>query len=155
MAQTVVAPIAGTVTGLNVKAGQTVSSQSVALTVVPGDVMFHAELLVPGRSVGLLETGLELRLRFEAYPYDRYGLYAARIVSIARSPTLPGDAQFPVALLKPVYRVRAALDRQHVTVAGRPRALVPGMALQADILLEERTLLEWMMRPLHGVTKRL
>ncbi|MGH8222276.1 MAG: HlyD family secretion protein [Woeseiaceae bacterium] len=155
LAQGVVAPIGGTVTGLAVKQGQTVSAQTPALSIVPRDARFHAELLVPGRSLGRLDERLELQLRFEAYPYERYGLYSARIVSIARSPMLPGDAEVPVPVVEPVYRVRAELAQQEVMLDGTARSLAPGMALQADILLDERSLFEWLIRPLSGVSRRL
>jgi membrane fusion protein len=47
--------------------------------------------------------------------------------------------------------VIAALERQDVDVAGKKVPLQPDMLLKADILLERRSLMEWLLSPLHSV----
>ena len=56
---------------------------------------------------------------------------------------------------EPVYRVRVRLDAQDVIAAGRLQALKPGMQLSASLVLEHRTLVEWVLEPLFGITGRL
>ncbi|MDH4049246.1 MAG: HlyD family efflux transporter periplasmic adaptor subunit [Gammaproteobacteria bacterium] len=154
LAQMVVAPIDGTVSAIHITRGQTVSSDSLALSLIPESTTMHAELLVPGRSIGLLDAQQAVELRFDAYPFEKYGTYSAKLERAAGSLLFPGDARLPVAITEPVYRVRATLARQAVNVDGQPRALTPGMTFRADILLGERTLLEWMMAPALGTKRR-
>ncbi|HSD68657.1 MAG TPA: HlyD family efflux transporter periplasmic adaptor subunit [Woeseiaceae bacterium] len=153
--QTVVAPVAGRISALHVSEGQTVLADTLALSLLPATAQFHAELLVPARSVGMLEESARVQLRFDSYPFEKYGVHGATVERIARSLLLPGDARLPVAIAEPVYRVRATLDRQHVEVDGSRRALTAGITLKADILVSERTLLEWILAPVLSAGRRL
>jgi membrane fusion protein len=56
---------------------------------------------------------------------------------------------------EPVYRVDVKLDRQNVSALGKEIALRPGMLVSADILLERRTLLEWLFEPVLQLRGRL
>jgi len=49
---------------------------------------------------------------------------------------------------EPYYRATAILDHQSVRAFGQDLALRPGMKLEADIVLEERSLLAWLLEPL-------
>jgi membrane fusion protein len=48
-----------------------------------------------------------------------------------------------------------ALARQSIDAFGREVALQPDMTLSADVILEKRSLLEWLFEPLFGVRGRL
>jgi membrane fusion protein len=153
--QTVVAPVDGRVSVLHIITGQTVTPDTLALSLLPASAQYYAELFVPGRSIGLLDETARVQLRFDSYPFEKYGLYGATIERIARSLLLPGDVQLPVPVVEPVYRVRAALDRQHVQIDGAPRALTAGLTLKADILVSERSLLEWLLAPVISAGSRI
>jgi membrane fusion protein len=153
--QTVVAPVDGRVSVIHIITGQTVSPDTLALSLLPESAQYYAELFVPGRSIGLLEETARVQLRFDSYPYEKYGLYGATIDRIAGSLLLPGDVHVPVPVVEPVYRVRAALDRQHVQIEGAPRALTAGLTLKADILVSERSLLEWLLAPVISAGRRI
>lgn len=155
VSQTVVAPVDGHVSALHIIRGQTVSADTLVLSLLPASAQFYAELIVPGRSIGMLDESARVELRFDSYPFELYGQYGATIDRIARSLLLPGDARLPVPVSEPVYRVRAALDRQYVEVNGTRRALTSGLTFKADILLSERSLLEWMLAPVISVSNRL
>jgi membrane fusion protein len=103
----------------------------------------------------MLDPGQAVDLRFDAYPFEKFGIQQATVEQVARSLLLPDDARFPVAVHEPVYRVRARLHRQSIDVEGDARSLSPGLTFQADILLGERTLLEWLLAPVIGASKRL
>ena len=53
--------------------------------------------------------------------------------------------------------VRAAvtLDQQSVAAYGQAQALVPGMQLEADVLLDRRRLIEWLFEPVLGIAGRV
>jgi membrane fusion protein len=56
---------------------------------------------------------------------------------------------------EPVYRITATLDNQTVDAYGQQVALRPGMLLSADIQLDKRSLLEWLLAPLYSLKGRL
>lgn len=51
-----------------------------------------------------------------------------------------------------LYRITVSLARQEVNVYGRPVALQPGLQLDADITLERRRLIEWLLEPVFTLT---
>ncbi len=55
---------------------------------------------------------------------------------------------------EPVYRITVDLKQQTVTAYGNPMPLQPGMKLEADVLLERRRLVEWMLEPLFSISGR-
>ena len=56
--------------------------------------------------------------------------------------------------VEPVYIVRVALNNPSVTAFGERVALKPGMTLKANVLLEQRSIFEWIFEPLYSVRGR-
>ena len=90
-------------------------------------------------------------LRYEAYPYQKFGHYEGVVASISRSAVNPGELPPQLAAVggmtgsatEPVYLITVQLARQTVTAYGRQVDLQPGMRLEADIALETRRLAQW------------
>jgi membrane fusion protein len=61
------------------------------------------------------------------------------------------DISVPLSLKEPVYRVSVSLDRPDVDAYGARIPVQPGMLLRADIILERRTLIDWLLDPLKSV----
>ena len=149
------APVTGTVTNIAVNAGQSIAADTLLATVVPRGSGLHAELLVPTRAIGFIAQGQEVVLRYEAFPFERFGQYRGLVADISRTVWSPGEKIGPLAVREPVYRVAVKLDRQGVGAIGQEFQLRVGMLVNADILLEKRTLLEWMFEPLLQLRGRL
>ena len=144
------AAVDGTVTALLAKPGQAVQAGQPLLSVLPGDGLLEAELLVPSRAIGFVEPGDRVMLRYQAYPYQKFGHQHGRVERISRSALGPGELGNAQAA-EPYYRVTVALARQAVVAYGREEPLRPGMLLDADILGERRRLVEWLLEPLYSL----
>jgi membrane fusion protein len=96
-------------------------------------------------------------LRYRAYPYQKFGQQYGEVVRISRSALSPAEAAVVLghASELPLYSVVVALDRQSIDAYGKVEALKPGMALDADILLDRRSLWQWMFEPLYGMRQQL
>jgi membrane fusion protein len=141
------APMAGVVTNIAVNKGQSIAADSPLAMVMPKGSGLHVELLVPTRAIGFVKPGQEVVMRYEAFPHERFGQYRGVIVDIGRNVWTQGERIGPLSAKEPVYRVDVKLDRQAVTALGQEYALRPGMLVNADLLLEKRTLLEWIFEP--------
>ncbi|MFT4676363.1 MAG: membrane fusion protein [Patiriisocius sp.] len=148
------ASASGVVTAVQVVQGQSIDPSRSLLTIIPEGSHLIAELLLPTRSIGLVKTGDSARLRFDAFPYQQFGLVAATIIQIDRALLMP-DSATPWPLREPVYRVRAVLSQQEIGRADQTYPLRSGMQVQADILLEKRRLLDWVLKPLIGLKVRI
>ncbi|RPI63404.1 MAG: HlyD family efflux transporter periplasmic adaptor subunit [Lysobacterales bacterium] len=150
-ATTVSAPQPGTVTGLAADVGQSVQVGTVLARIVPKEPKLVAELFAPSRAVGFVAVGDEVRLRYAAFPYQKFGHARGAVTSVSAT-TVAGDAALGV---EPTYRVAVALESQAVTAYGAPRRLMPGMAVEADVLGERRRLYEWVLEPLYALADRI
>lgn len=154
----VTAPISGVISSLSVKSGQTVVAGQPMMTLLPGTGALEAELLVPSRAIGFIDPGDRVLLRYDSYPYQKFGHHRGRVARISRSALTPGELDTGESRswkAESYYRVVVRLDRQTVTVYGREEALRPGMRMEADILGERRRLIEWVFEPLFAVRGRV
>ncbi|HMG06581.1 MAG TPA: secretion protein HlyD, partial [Chthoniobacterales bacterium] len=80
---------------------------------------------------------------------------AGRVLAVSRSATAASELTVLLGrtITEPLYRVLVALDQQTVNAYGRAEALKPGMTVDADILLDRRRLIEWVLEPLYGVSR--
>jgi membrane fusion protein len=149
------APVSGVVTNIAVNNGQSIAADAPLATVLPKGSGLHVELMVPTRAIGFVKAGQDVMLRYDAFPYERFGQYHGRIIDIGRNVWSAGDRVGPVSVREPVYRVDVALDRQDVSALGQNFTLRPGMVVNADLLLEKRTLFEWIFEPVLKLKERI
>ena len=136
-----------------VAAGQSLLSE------LPAGSMLQAQLLVPSRAIGFIEPGSRVVLRYQAFPYQKFGQQYGKVADISRSALSPSEVAAVLGQAtrqaEPLYRVQVALDSQQVMAYGKAQSVKPGMALDADILMERRSLIEWLFEPLYGLGHRL
>ena len=149
------APINGTVTNIAINQGQSVAADSLLATVLPKGSVLHVELLVPTRAIGFVNKGKEVVMRYEAFPFERFGQYRGVIADVSQAVWSAGEKVGPLAIKEPVYRVDVKLDKQTVAALGQEYPLRSGMLVNADILLEKRSLLEWIFEPVIQLRGRL
>ena len=73
---------------------------------------------------------------------------------MAQSLLLPQDTDLPVALNEPAYLVTVDLAEQAVQAYGKRFPLQTGMAIDADVMLDRRSIIEWVFEPLFSLAKR-
>ena len=128
--------------------GQAVQAGQPLLSLLPRGARLQAQLQVPSRAIGFIRPGDRVQLRYQAYPYQKFGHQAGRVLRISRSTVASAPG---AAMAEPQYRVLVELERQGVIAYGRAEALRPGMLLEADILGERRRLYEWLLEPLYSL----
>jgi membrane fusion protein len=148
------APISGRVSSLQATVGKSADPRQLQLSIVPDGSILQAELFVPTRAAGFVRNGQRVRILYEAFPYQNFGTYGGRIVRISHTVLTAADTSAPVELKEPAYRVTAALDRPDVDAYGDKIPLQPDMLLRADIILDSRALMSWLLNPLLGVGMR-
>jgi membrane fusion protein len=141
------APIAGRITSIQVNAGQSMTTNQWLLTIIPNDMVLHAELFLPSRAIGFVTENKKVLLRYDAFPYQRYGLHKGIVSEISVAAAPARDYSFYMQSPEPVYKVKVTLEKQLVNAFGKNIALQPGMTISADILLEKRSILEWLLEP--------
>ena len=147
----VVAPANGIATGIAAVVGQLVDNSAPLAFIVPAGSRLRAELYAPSRAVGFVSVGEEVLLRYEPFPYQKFGHYHGTVEAVSQTAVLPSVRAADAVGAEPVYQVVVALESQNVIAYGMPRQLRAGMAVEADVLLETRRLYEWVLEPLYSL----
>lgn len=147
------APRDGVVSGLQASVGQALPAGHTLASVVPDAAAMEAVLHVPSTAIGFIREGQAVRVSYDAFPYQRFGQYHGTVRSVSRHDVRPtqADARDPRAF----FLVRVALQRASVEAYGTEIALKPGQTLSADIEIDRRRLIRWMLDPLYAFTGRL
>ncbi|HEY8977680.1 MAG TPA: HlyD family efflux transporter periplasmic adaptor subunit [Burkholderiaceae bacterium] len=149
----VLAPEAGDVATLLAAPGQSVAAGQTLATLLPAGAVLEAELWVTTRAAGFVHPGTPVWLRVDAFPYARFGQLPAHVREVSRSAVNAGDlgesAGAAAASGQDVFRVIVTLDAVPADAAPAWRAsLKAGMRVQASLVAERRTLLQWALEPL-------
>ncbi|BBL99988.1 toxin secretion, membrane fusion protein [Microbulbifer sp. GL-2] len=147
---------AGVVSNLQVVEGQQAQTNVPLLSLIPEGHTLNAQLLVSVRSAGFLTEGQSVKIRYDAFPYQKFGLYSGTVLEVSDTVILPDELRHvPVVVGEPVFKVTASLTESTVNAYGQHFPLKPGMTLSADVQLSERSLLEWLLEPIYSLKGRL
>ena len=156
--QTIRATISGYISSINTEIGQQVDANKLLMSIVPKESELLANLYVPSRAIGFVKPNDKVILRYQAYPYQKFGHAEGHVISIAQTAlgsqewTNLGNIFTQTAQVnEPVYLIKVKLNNQHIRVYGTEKKLQIGMVLEADILHENKRLYEWILDPLYQV----
>jgi membrane fusion protein len=154
------APQDGVISGVIAQPGQTVTPGIALASLVPAEAKLQAHLYAPSSAVGFLRAEQPVLLRYDAFPYQKFGAQAGRIEQVSLAPLTDAElaglaAPVPGSAHGPMYRIAVSLARQDIDTGAASRPLVPGMQLEADVPVERRRLVEWLFAPVLGAAARL
>jgi membrane fusion protein len=145
---TLTAPVAGEVGDVSVQVGQRARPETSLVTIVPRGSRIEVWLYAPSRAVGFVRPGQEVRLQFDAFPYEKYGAGRGTVTAVSRVPIEASAIDPALDVKEPVFRIRVRIDAVAPRVAGAESRLRPGMTLTANLVLERRRLWEVLFNPI-------
>ncbi len=142
------APIAGMVKGLKVTQGSVLKPGDIIMNIVPDNEPLEVVSKLNTRDVAFVQIGAPAKVKILTYDFARYGYIHGTVTQI--SATTFVDSQKENA--QPYYEVKIALDQQYVK--SPENKLKPGMTAQADIVTGQKTLLQYLLKPIHLISDR-
>lgn len=167
-----VAPIAGTVQASTPAAvGQVVTTAEELMRIVPEGSTFEVEAYLPNKDIGFVHPGDEVAVKFEAFPFTRYGTVPGHVTRVAtdavpdqeaaaaetgqaQAMTTRGASGRTQRVQNLVFPVTISLDRTVIVVDGATVSLSSGMAVTAEIKTGRRTILEYLFSPVAEVASQ-
>ncbi|MGV2293396.1 HlyD family efflux transporter periplasmic adaptor subunit [Trinickia sp. YCB016] len=149
---TISAPKAGVVTFSSLVPGRTLDAGDVALVIgtEPRRPLIAA-LRIPSRQRGFVRAGQIVRLKFDAFPYARFGTYEAHIDSISGTTvgaSAAARASPGASGSEGEYMAWATLRGDTFQFGKERFPILSGMRATASIVVERRTIAEWVLAPL-------
>jgi HlyD family secretion protein/adhesin transport system membrane fusion protein len=139
----IVAPTRGYIKGLQFTTiGGVIAPAQVVMELVPVDDVLIAETRISTEDIGHVHLGQPVTVKVSAFDFIRYGGIEGELVSISASTFVDEDG-------RPYYKGKVALDEDAVGEGAAAQKIIPGMTVQADIQTGERTLLEYLLKPVY------
>lgn len=154
----IASPISGSISAINGAVGQSVSPGAILASIHPSDSRLEAELYVPPEGIGFIEKTQQANIRISAFPFQKFGVIRGKVTNVSYTPYKSSEMPIQTTEItdpnKTYYKVNVAIEKQYITANGGKKALKPGLVVEADLLLEERKLYEWLFAPLYSFTKK-
>lgn len=160
----VLAPEDGILTGVRGYLGEQVAAGTPLVTLLPTDQALQIELYVNSASIGFLKENEPVLLRYDAFPYQKFGLHHGHIAEITHAPVANGAQQTPRSAQdndqknsspQDIYRIRVQPGQAYVETYGIRHPLEAGMTVSADIATDRRHLWQWLLDPVISVRNTL
>ncbi|WP_224971785.1 HlyD family secretion protein [Acinetobacter oleivorans] len=151
----------GIATAVNAEIGQQILANTPVVNIIPENVILEAHLYLPSQAIGFIKIGQNVKLRYRAFPYQKFGQATGHIFSIsdtamnARDIVNYGEFDTKFSENQAIYLVKVALDEQSIKAYGIKQPLKVGMVFEADIMQENRKLYEWVLEPLFSISGKL
>lgn len=140
------APVGGVVKGLAVNTiGAVVRPGETLMEIVPIDNELVVEVKILPQHIGHLKIGQPVKVKLSSYDFSRYGLVNGTLEQISAT-TFSGEGG------ERYYQGRIRLEKNYV---GRDKAnhVMPGMTVMAEIITGEKTILQYLLKPIHNSLK--
>lgn len=142
----IVAPVSGVITEVtSTQPGDKVQANTPLGGIAPKGARSVLKVEIAENDRAFLREGLAVKLKFNAFPYQRYGLLEGTLEYI--SPATKASAQTKQA----VYEGRVRLERDHYQVADTQYPLRYGMTATAEVIVRERRLIDLAMDPFRQI----
>jgi hemolysin D len=124
------------------------SPGAVLLTIVPAEEPLRAEVWVGNEDRGFVREGQTVRLKIHPYPFQKYGMVEGVVKRVsADASEQPEREAKDAASAGYKFRSIVELKSQVLESDGIRHTLTPGMQVDAEIALGERTVLEYILSP--------
>lgn len=156
----------GRIAALNVREGSDVKLGDTIAAIGDPDATFTIGLQAPSKTMGLLMVGQRVVLKYDAFPYKTFGIKHGRIIAIGRQPlSLPKEDEsstLELSLAKAGPRppkeskflIEVEPEDKTIVAYGAERPILIGSTLSADIVVERRRLIDWVLDPIFAMRGR-
>ena len=140
-------PVHGLVKGITVTTvGGIITPGQTLLQIVPLDEALLVETQISTRDVGHLRPNQNVVVKVASYDYSRYGTISGKLSVISPSTYSSKEGQS-------YYKGWIKLSKNYVGDREGHNLILPGMTVQADIITGEKTILQYLLKPIYTVAQ--
>jgi membrane fusion protein, adhesin transport system len=139
-------PVHGIVKGLNINTvGSVVQSGQTLMEIVPLDSQLIVQARILPQHIGHIKPGQHVQVKLSSFDFSRYGFVTGKLEQISATTftSEKGDRYY-----------QGIIYLDHNYVGDNPKnTVVPGMTVMADIITGQKTILEYLLKPIHTAMK--
>lgn len=130
--------------------GTVVQPGTVLATLVPQQAPLKVEVWVSNDDIGFVRPGQPVKLKFAAYPFQKYGMAHGEMQWVNADAQTEEPGRQPAANgvpTPPRYKATVNLREADLVRDDKRYELTAGMQAQAEILLGQRTVMQYLLSP--------
>lgn len=148
--RTIVAPENGTLFQMPIKTAKTyLQTGQLVAQLAPQGSPLTLRAQMPSQNSGFLKVGQPVKLKFDAYPFQTYGIIPGRLVSISPNSKTLETPQGKVQ----VFEIEVSPDRTEIRGNGKLIALTAGQAATAEVIVRQRRVIDFLLDPFKQLQK--
>jgi adhesin transport system membrane fusion protein len=145
------APVRGVVKDVRISTiGGVIQPAATIMEIVPLDDRLLVEAKIKPQDVAFVHAGLPATVKVTAYDFGIYGGLDG-VVELVSPDTLREESRVAVAATgeESYYRVLVRTRESSIRVGGKAMPIIPGMTTTVDIRSGEKTILDYLLKPIY------
>ena len=145
----ILAPSDGVIASVMLQEGQYTQVAKPLIKILPNRAELIATLFIPVKQSGFLQPKNPVLIRYDAYPYQHFGIAKATVTGVSQSILTDSEEENPIRVGEPYYKATATLAMQGLKVYGLKKKIQHGMTFSAVIIGPKRTVWQWIFDPIY------
>jgi len=143
-------PIDGTIFELPIKKpGSVVQPGQMIAQVAPKNATLILKARMPSQHSGFVKKGMPVKIKFDAYPFQEYGIVSGRISWISPNSKIQENSPNRIE----TYELDIALENPYIQVGDKQIALTPGQTASAEVIIRQRRVIDFILDPFKKLQK--
>lgn len=137
-------PVHGFVKGIEINTiGGVIETGQLIMQIVPLEGNLIVETKINPRDIGHIKIGQNAKVKVSSYDFSRYGTVEGTVEYLSASTFVDEEGV-------KYYQGRVSLSKNYVGNDPRKNIIVPGMTVQTDIVTGSKSILQYLMKPIHS-----
>lgn len=144
------APTNGSIFQLSIQnAGSVLQPGQTIAQIAPQGAALVFRAQMPSQESGFLRVGMPVKLKFDAYPFQDYGVVEGNLRWLSPDSKVVETAQGKVE----TFELEIALDQTYIQNQNQRVALTPGQTATAEVIVRQRRIIDFILDPFKKLQK--
>ncbi|GJD20611.1 secretion protein HlyD family protein [Rivularia sp. IAM M-261] len=131
------------------KPGTVVQPGQRVAQIAPKNVAYILKASMPSQDSGFLKVGMPVKIKFDAYPFQDYGIVPGKVARISPDSKV---IQAPGGTIE-TYDLEIALEQQYVQNGNKRIPLTAGQTATAEVIIRQRRVIDFVLDPFKKLQK--
>ncbi|KAB8330004.1 HlyD family efflux transporter periplasmic adaptor subunit [Scytonema tolypothrichoides VB-61278] len=143
-------PVDGVIFDLPIKKpGVVVQPGQIIAQIAPKQTPFVLKANMPSQQSGFLKLGMPVKIKFDAYPFQDYGVVPGRVIRISPDSKIQETPQGKIE----TFELEISLNQPHIQSAKKHIPLTPGQTATAEVIVRQRRVIDFILDPFKKLQK--
>ena len=143
-------PIDGTIFDLPItKPGSVVQPGQMISQIAPNNISFVLKAQMPSQESGFLQVGMPVKIKFDAYPFQDYGVLKGEVIWVSPNSKIQQTNQGN----QEIYELEISLQKPYLENGNKRILLTPGQTANAEVIIRQRRVIDFILDPFKKLQK--